>query len=165
MPTEANADRKPSSFNMPVLKWERRKRSSTAYAPSIRSGCTMALWQAKNTGVLFGGVTDEDTNEETLESVFHNDLHACSFHGEDTSLTDGSVGTVTRSPEMAAGSPYPSNAPNKKAAPKKRRHKSLLQLPSFPRRYPRKGRQVLATKRTRTNMTLMRSDQSKSYDY
>lgn len=25
-------------------------------------------------GVLFGGVTDEDTNEETLESVFHNDM-------------------------------------------------------------------------------------------
>ncbi|EKM57740.1 uncharacterized protein PHACADRAFT_116020 [Phanerochaete carnosa HHB-10118-sp] len=75
VPTEPDADRKPSSFNMPVLKWERRKRSSTAYAPSIRSGCTMALWQTKNTGVLFGGVTDEDTNEETLESVFHNDLY------------------------------------------------------------------------------------------
>lgn len=26
-------------------------------------------------GVLFGGVTDEDTSEETLESVFHNDLY------------------------------------------------------------------------------------------
>lgn len=35
----------------------------------------MALWAAKNMGVLFGGVTDEDTNEETLESVFHNDLY------------------------------------------------------------------------------------------
>ena len=34
----------------------------------------MALWAAKNTGVMFGGVTDEDTNEETLESLFHNDL-------------------------------------------------------------------------------------------
>lgn len=34
----------------------------------------MALWSAKNMGVLFGGVTDEDTSEETLESVFHNDL-------------------------------------------------------------------------------------------
>lgn len=34
----------------------------------------MSLWTAKNTGVLFGGVTDEDTSEETLESVFHNDL-------------------------------------------------------------------------------------------
>jgi hypothetical protein len=26
-------------------------------------------------GILFGGVTDEDTSEETLESVFHNDLY------------------------------------------------------------------------------------------
>ena len=57
-----------------TLKWERRKRPTTAYAPSPRSGCTMALWSAKNMGVMFGGVTDEDTSEETLESVFHNDL-------------------------------------------------------------------------------------------
>jgi hypothetical protein len=57
-----------------ILKWERRKRTSTSYAPSLRSGCTMALWPSKNTGVLFGGVTDEDTHEETLESVFWNDL-------------------------------------------------------------------------------------------
>ncbi|EMD32276.1 hypothetical protein CERSUDRAFT_58809 [Gelatoporia subvermispora B] len=57
-----------------TLKWERRKKSSTAFAPSLRSGCTMALWSAKNIGILFGGVTDEDTSEETLESTFHNDL-------------------------------------------------------------------------------------------
>ncbi|KAK0449028.1 galactose oxidase [Desarmillaria tabescens] len=48
------------------LKWERRKRPSTAYAPSLRSGCTMAAWAPRNTGVMFGGVTDEDTSEETL---------------------------------------------------------------------------------------------------
>ncbi|EIM88870.1 galactose oxidase [Stereum hirsutum FP-91666 SS1] len=64
-----------STFNPLSAKWERRKRSTTAFAPSLRSGCTMALWAAKNMGVLFGGVTDEDTNEETLESVFHNDLY------------------------------------------------------------------------------------------
>jgi hypothetical protein len=57
-----------------TLKWERRKRPSTAYAPSLRSGATMALWANKSTGILFGGVTDEDTSEETLESVFWNDL-------------------------------------------------------------------------------------------
>ncbi len=34
----------------------------------------MTLWGIRDLGVLFGGVTDEDTNEETLESVFHNDL-------------------------------------------------------------------------------------------
>lgn len=55
-----------------TLKWERRKKP--AYAPSLRSGCTMTLWQAKSMGILFGGVTDEDNSEETLESVFWNDL-------------------------------------------------------------------------------------------
>ena len=64
-----------------VLKWERRKKPSTAYAPSLRSGCTMALWAARNMGVLFGGVTDEDTSEETLESVFHNDLYGYQVAG------------------------------------------------------------------------------------
>ncbi|EIN11125.1 galactose oxidase [Punctularia strigosozonata HHB-11173 SS5] len=64
-----------------LLKWERRKRPSTAYAPSLRSGCTMALWPAKGMGVLFGGVTDEDTSEETLESTFHNDLYGYQIAG------------------------------------------------------------------------------------
>ncbi|KAJ8486932.1 hypothetical protein ONZ51_g4512 [Trametes cubensis] len=64
-----------------TLKWEKRKKTSTAYAPSLRSGCTMALWSNKNTGILFGGVTDEDTGEETLESVFHNDLYGYQITG------------------------------------------------------------------------------------
>lgn len=34
----------------------------------------MALWTAKNTGVLFAGVTDDDKDEETLDSIFWNDL-------------------------------------------------------------------------------------------
>ena len=34
----------------------------------------MALWATKGMGIMFGGVTDEDKHEETLESVFHNDL-------------------------------------------------------------------------------------------
>lgn len=41
----------------------------------------MALWATKNMGVLFGGVTDEDTSEETLESVFHNDLYGYQISG------------------------------------------------------------------------------------
>ena len=57
-----------------TVKWEKRKRPSTAFAPSLRSGCTMALWGARGLGVMFGGVTDEDTDEESLRSVFHNDL-------------------------------------------------------------------------------------------
>ncbi|KAI1784172.1 galactose oxidase [Ganoderma leucocontextum] len=70
-----------SSGDPLVLKWERRKKSSTAYAPSLRSGCTMTVWTAKNIGVLFGGVTDEDMSEETLESVFHNDLYGYQIAG------------------------------------------------------------------------------------
>jgi len=55
-----------------LIKWERRRK--TGYAPSLRSGCTMALWTAKNTGILFGGVFDEDRGEEGMDSVFFNDL-------------------------------------------------------------------------------------------
>ncbi|ETW77675.1 hypothetical protein HETIRDRAFT_163661 [Heterobasidion irregulare TC 32-1] len=58
-----------------ITKWEKRKRASTAFIPSLRSGCTMTLWSTKGMGVMFGGVTDEDTSEETLESVFHQDLN------------------------------------------------------------------------------------------
>ena len=64
-----------------IVKWERRKRPSTAFAPSLRSGCTMALWAAKGMGIMFGGVTDEDKHEETLESVFHNDLYGYQMSG------------------------------------------------------------------------------------
>ncbi|KAJ6630788.1 hypothetical protein B0H10DRAFT_1774143 [Mycena sp. CBHHK59/15] len=76
-PDAANAKSDPLT-----VKWERRKRPSTAYAPSLRSGCTMTLWTAKNTGVLFGGVTDEDTGEETLESIFWNDLNGYQLAGK-----------------------------------------------------------------------------------
>lgn len=41
----------------------------------------MALWAAKGMGVLFGGVTDEDSDEETLKSVFWNDLNGYQFAG------------------------------------------------------------------------------------
>lgn len=85
IPTEQGATATPSkpsknkaSQPQLVFKWERKKRASDAYAPSLRSGCTMALWNRSSgagpTGILFGGVTDEDVHEETLESVFHNDL-------------------------------------------------------------------------------------------
>ncbi|KAG8822139.1 hypothetical protein FRC17_009643 [Serendipita sp. 399] len=61
------------------IKWEKRKK--IGYAPSIRSGCTMALWSAKGIGVLFGGVYDDDKDEETLESVFYNDLYGYQTSG------------------------------------------------------------------------------------
>ncbi|KAJ7046766.1 galactose oxidase [Mycena alexandri] len=81
MTTADSANTKPSAEPL-LVKWERRKRPSTAYAPALRSGCTMTLWTAKNTGVLFGGVTDEDTGEETLESVFWNDLNGYQLAGK-----------------------------------------------------------------------------------
>ncbi|KAE9399333.1 galactose oxidase [Gymnopus androsaceus JB14] len=65
-----------------TVKWERRKRPSTAYAPALRSGCTMTAWASKETGIMFGGVTDEDTDEETLESVFWNDLNGYQWPGK-----------------------------------------------------------------------------------
>ncbi|KAH9061824.1 galactose oxidase [Lactarius deliciosus] len=70
-----------TKFDPLVAKWERRKRPSTVYAPALRSGSTMALWAAKGMGVLFGGVTDEDSDEETLKSVFWNDLNGYQFAG------------------------------------------------------------------------------------
>ncbi|KAG1871551.1 hypothetical protein F4604DRAFT_1681640 [Suillus subluteus] len=61
------------------LKWERRKKPS--FAPHIRSGCTMALWSVKGMGIMFGGVTDDDRDEESLESVFWNDLYGYQLVG------------------------------------------------------------------------------------
>ncbi|GAA5907738.1 Kel3p [Sporobolomyces salmoneus] len=61
------------SMDFTKFKWEKRK--NPGYHPSpTRSGCTMAFWAARNMGVLFGGVSDTDPDEETLESVFYNEL-------------------------------------------------------------------------------------------
>ncbi|KAI9462684.1 galactose oxidase [Russula earlei] len=70
-----------TKFDPLIVKWERRKRPSTAYTPALRSGATMALWAAKGMGVLFGGVTDEDSDEETLKSIFWNDLNGYQVSG------------------------------------------------------------------------------------
>ncbi len=53
------------------LKWERKKKAG--YAPTLRSGCSMTLWGSKGMGVLFGGVADEE-DEDDMKSVFYNDL-------------------------------------------------------------------------------------------
>ena len=54
------------------LKWERRKK--VGYAPSQRSGCSMTYWANKGMGVLFGGVLDEEKDDESMESTFYNEL-------------------------------------------------------------------------------------------
>ncbi|EIW74504.1 galactose oxidase [Coniophora puteana RWD-64-598 SS2] len=81
MSLDTPAEGKSTSTDTLSLKWEKRKRPSTAFAPSTRSGCTMALWSAKSMGILFGGVTDEDTDEESLTSVFWNDLYGYQLIG------------------------------------------------------------------------------------
>ncbi|KAG9029721.1 hypothetical protein FRB95_004970 [Tulasnella sp. JGI-2019a] len=63
------------SLERKEIKWEKRKK--IGYAPNPpRSGCTMALWPAKGQGIMFGGVSDVDKDEEVLESVFFNDMYA-----------------------------------------------------------------------------------------
>ncbi|KZO97259.1 galactose oxidase [Calocera viscosa TUFC12733] len=56
-----------------LIKWERRKKAG--YPPSVRSGCTMAYWANRSVGIMFGGVFDNDRDEETLESTFYNDMY------------------------------------------------------------------------------------------
>jgi hypothetical protein len=65
-------DRIRMDTDLSKLKWERRKRAG--YMPSLRSGCTMAHWSSKGMGVLFGGVIDEEKDEENMDSIFYNDL-------------------------------------------------------------------------------------------
>ncbi|KAF5335725.1 hypothetical protein D9611_009622 [Ephemerocybe angulata] len=65
-----------------TAKWERRKRASDAFAPPLRSGCTMSLWGAKGMGVMFGGVTDEEDGEEGLKSVFWGDMYGYQLSGK-----------------------------------------------------------------------------------
>ncbi|KAI5479162.1 Kelch repeat containing protein [Pseudohyphozyma bogoriensis] len=68
-----------SGLDLKGFKWEKKKKSG--YAPTPRSGCTMALWAAKSMGVLFGGVYDDDKDEETLDSVFYNELFGLNLNG------------------------------------------------------------------------------------
>ncbi|TFK53261.1 galactose oxidase [Heliocybe sulcata] len=78
--TETAPKKKDKDGAVPLtVKWERRKK--IGYAPGLRSGCTMALWANKGMGLLFGGVTDEDTSEEGLESVFWNDMYGYQIEG------------------------------------------------------------------------------------
>ncbi|CCD26843.1 Kel3p NDAI_0I02750 [Naumovozyma dairenensis CBS 421] len=52
------------------IRWERRKK--LGFQPSPRVGCSMAYHKGR--GILFGGVYDFDETEESLESLFYNDL-------------------------------------------------------------------------------------------
>lgn len=54
------------------IEWEKRRK--IGYAPGQRSGCTMALWGNKGMGVLFGGVSDREDDEESMESVLFDEV-------------------------------------------------------------------------------------------
>ncbi|KIK90490.1 hypothetical protein PAXRUDRAFT_151835 [Paxillus rubicundulus Ve08.2h10] len=71
----------PSLATSVTFKWEKRKTPQSPHTPSARAGCTMTLWSAKSTGIMFGGVTDEERGEEGLESVFWNDMYAYQLTG------------------------------------------------------------------------------------
>ena len=62
------------------IEWQKRRR--IGYSPNpVRSGCTMALWGNRNMCVLFGGVTDTEDDEESMESTFWNDLYGYQLPG------------------------------------------------------------------------------------
>lgn len=125
MAIDSTTETSSKSKSLPlVVKWERRKRPSTAYAPSLRSGCTMTAWPAKSTGILFGGVTDEDTNEETLESVFWNDLSVSTLVAKHGTLSLFSV-MATSGVAKANGFPWLCDVLRRKGH---RRRKLLFKL-------------------------------------
>jgi N-acetylneuraminic acid mutarotase len=53
------------------LKWERRKKVGGVH-PGQRSGCSMVFHKGK--GIMFGGVSDIEENDENLESIVFQDL-------------------------------------------------------------------------------------------
>lgn len=54
------------------VRWERRKKGP--FAPSPRIGCSMVPHQSR--GILFGGVYDTQETEESMESIFFNQLYS-----------------------------------------------------------------------------------------
>ncbi|KAI8915871.1 hypothetical protein EDD86DRAFT_174584, partial [Gorgonomyces haynaldii] len=54
-----------------LWRWERRKKGGSI-SPGSRSGCTIVCHKGK--GILFGGVSDVQEDDENLESVCHNDM-------------------------------------------------------------------------------------------
>ncbi|GAA5977570.1 hypothetical protein JCM11641_006867 [Rhodosporidiobolus odoratus] len=75
------------SIDFKKFKWEKRK--NPGYPPNpARSGATMTYWANRGMGVLFGGVSDDDRDEETLDSTFYNELfgYATAGHGRWSSL-------------------------------------------------------------------------------
>jgi len=81
--------------DLKLIKWQRMKPKGQTPHPPSRSGCTGVVWGVTGKGssvgcmtlqspqlaetmptsaVLFGGVTDVMQDEESIESVFYQDL-------------------------------------------------------------------------------------------
>ncbi|KAK9239066.1 hypothetical protein V1525DRAFT_356763 [Lipomyces kononenkoae] len=58
--------------DLKTVRWERRRKSG--WAPSSRVGCSMMFHKGR--GILFGGVYDTEETDETLDSVFYNEVYA-----------------------------------------------------------------------------------------
>ncbi|KAJ3000862.1 hypothetical protein HDV02_002325 [Globomyces sp. JEL0801] len=54
------------------IRWERKKKSKGSL-PIARSGCTTVYHKGK--GIMFGGVSDIQEDDESLESIVHADLY------------------------------------------------------------------------------------------
>ena len=54
-------------------RWEKKKKGS-GMVPSLRSGCTMIYHSKTRKGIMFGGVTDINENEESIEGLCFNDM-------------------------------------------------------------------------------------------
>lgn len=75
-----NNSKNNSGSLLPTIDWQKRRK--IGYFPNpTRSGCTMANWNNKNMAVLFGGVTDTENDEESLESTCHKELYAYQMNG------------------------------------------------------------------------------------
>ncbi|GBN89504.1 hypothetical protein AVEN_198665-2-1, partial [Araneus ventricosus] len=82
-------------------KWKWVQVKPSGIPPSARSGLSIAV-APNNRAYVFGGVHDEDPDEENLASVFHNDLYAL---------------------ELDTGRWFPINLRGKKSRGGRKRHK------------------------------------------
>ncbi|KAJ3260343.1 hypothetical protein HK103_000978 [Boothiomyces macroporosus] len=66
------------SFDLKAIRWERKKKCG-GIVPGQRSGCTTVFFKGK--GIMFGGVSDIQEDEETIESVVHGDMFQYQIDG------------------------------------------------------------------------------------
>ncbi|KAL4068642.1 hypothetical protein V8B97DRAFT_1873062 [Scleroderma yunnanense] len=100
----------PSSA-VPTFKWEKRRVPSSAHVPSPRAGATMTLWSSRGMGIMFGGVTDIERDEEGMESVFWAELYG--YHLENSKWTSMNL----KRPKKTGGKKKKPSRPNTTSTP------------------------------------------------